>query len=256
MVLRSKSVSVLVMAAAVAALPLVLAAQQCPAERREPDLGFSGIDCVQCTLHMRGQRVGWMEFGAEPAIRHIRVGGPGEGKLRDGDVVVAVNGHPITTEGGGHLFADPQIGKPLRLTIRRGGREREVEIVPSVRCTEEPEEAVDTASLSRPSVERGWLGFGVACSWCALQTHPDGSEVWEFKDYPGVVAIDSIGPAARAGLRPGDTLRAIDGFGLLTAEGGRRFGAIRPGDIVRLTVQRDGVQRVIVLTAARHRREP
>jgi S1-C subfamily serine protease len=256
MVLTSRSMSLLLSVAALAAAPLLLAAQQCPAERREADLGFSGIDCVQCTLHMRGKRVGWMEFGAEPAIRHIRAGGPGEGKLRDGDVVVVVNGHPITTEVGGHLFADPEIGKPLRLTIRRGGREREVEIVPIVRCTEEPEEAVDTASLSRPGLERGLLGFGVACSWCAFQTQPDGREVWEFKDYPGVVAIDSMGPAARAGLRPGDTLRAIDGFGLLTSEGGRRFGAIRPGDMVHLTVQRNGVQRVIELTAVSHRREP
>jgi S1-C subfamily serine protease len=249
--------SLLLSVAALAAAPPLLAAQQCPAERREADLGFSGIDCVQCTLHMRGKRVGWMEFGAEPVIRHIRARGPGEGKLRDGDVVVAVNGHPITTEVGERLFADPEIGKPLRLTIRRGGREREVEIVPIVRCTEEPEEAVDTASISLlGAVERGWLGFGVACSWCAFQTQPDGREVWEFKDYPGAVAIDSMGPAARAGLRPGDTLLAIDGFGLLTSEGGRRLGAIRPGDVVRLTVQRNGTQRVIVLTAVSRRREP
>jgi S1-C subfamily serine protease len=254
MVLTPKRVVVAALAAVVAAVPPCGAAQQCPVERREADLGFSGIDCTQCTLHMQGEKVGWMEFGAEPEIRHIRIGGPADGKLRDRDVVVAVDGHPITTETGGRLFANPDTGKPVRLTIRREARELEVEIVPGVHCTEEHAKAVDTATVSQPVPGgRGWLGFGVECSWCAVQTQADGSAVWQFQDYPGVVAIDSTGPAVRAGLRPGDTLRAIDGFGLLTTEGGRRFGGIRPGDAVRLTVRRNGVERLIVVTAAARR---
>jgi S1-C subfamily serine protease len=255
MVLKSFRVAAWGLATTLAVAPLALAAQQCPAERREPDLGFSGIDCVQCTLHMRGNKIGWMEFGAEPVLRHIRTGGPAAGKLQEADVVVAVAGLPITAEAGGRLFANPDIGKPLRLTVRRGGRELEVEIVPALRCAagaEEPGRRPSAPSPAARARERGRLGFALACR-CIVQTDPDGGELWEFKDYPEVVAIDSTGPAALAGLLPGDTLQAIDGFGLLTAEGGRRFGAIRPGDTVRLTALRRGLRRVMELTAARPR---
>lgn len=251
--------------AALAAAPHLGAGQTCPAGREEADLGFSGIDCVQCTLHEREGSPHWIDFGAEPTLRQIRAGGPADGKLQDGDVLVAVDGYPITTAAGGHRFSQPEIGKPVRLTVRRGVREVTVDIVAMARCRDEPEPPAPPAAPARPvapappappAPPRGWLGFGVQCSFCTAQTQADGTLFWEFTAYPAIMAIDSTGPAARADLRPGDTVRAIDGYGLLTAEGGRRFGAIRPGVRVRLTVQRNGVERVVELTAARRGRAP
>ena len=51
-----------------------------------------------------------------------------------------------------------------------------------------------------------------------------------------MVAAES--PAGRAGLRAGDRLTHIDGLSLLSREGARRFGRVKPGEKVRLTVKR------------------
>jgi predicted metalloprotease with PDZ domain len=45
-------------------------------------------------------------------------------------------------------------------------------------------------------------------------------------------------PAGRAGLRSGDRITHIDGHSLMSREGARRFGAVRPGQRVRLTLKR------------------
>lgn len=76
-------------------------------------------------------------------------------------------------------------------------------------------------------VVRGWLGAG----------NQPGAKG------PGA-AIGSVyegTPAARAGLRPGDVVEALDGEPLRTFEDLRaRVGDRRPGEVVKLRVQRDG----------------
>src|SRR4029077_4384289 len=42
----------------------------------------------------------------------------------------------------------------------------------------------------------------------------------------------------------------LDGISILTPEGGRRFGAIRPGQVVRWAVLREGQPRYVVARAA------
>jgi hypothetical protein len=46
-------------------------------------------------------------------------------------------------------------------------------------------------------------------------------------------------------------LTHIDGVALTTPEGGRRFGAVRPGETVRLTYTRDGTTNTVELAAER-----
>jgi predicted metalloprotease with PDZ domain len=48
------------------------------------------------------------------------------------------------------------------------------------------------------------------------------------------------GPAGRAGFLTGDRITHMDGISILTPAGARRFGAVRPGQTVKLTVLRDG----------------
>lgn len=76
-------------------------------------------------------------------------------------------------------------------------------------------------------VVRGWLGAG----------NQPGAKG------PGA-AIGSVyegTPAARAGLRPGDVVEALDGEPVRTFEDLRaRVGDKRPGEVVKLRVQRDG----------------
>lgn len=67
-----------------------------------------------------------IRFGSEPTVRSIASGGPADGLLRAGDVIVAVDGYLITTREGGRRFAYPTPGEAVKFTIRRDGREIEV----------------------------------------------------------------------------------------------------------------------------------
>src|SRR4051794_34835597 len=62
---------------------------------RMPDLGFTTISCEHCTIDQSPRRVSY-RFGTEPRLGGISA--LGRGKLREGDVLVAVNGDLITTE--------------------------------------------------------------------------------------------------------------------------------------------------------------
>ena len=86
--------------------------------------GWTGaFECVRCTVHVSPTGT-WVEFGAEPVVRG-QAGG--SGFLLDGDVLVAVDGALITTPAGGQRLASVG-GPPLRLTIRRDGRQLDMAV--------------------------------------------------------------------------------------------------------------------------------
>ena len=65
----------------------------------------------------------------------------------------------------------------------------------------------------------------------------------------GVVAVTSGGGAERAGLRPGDVIRAIDGAQIPdTTALTQALAAAKPGDKVTVTVSRDGQDRSVQVT--------
>jgi hypothetical protein len=68
--------------------------------------------------------------------------------------------------------------------------------------------------------------------------------------------VEAGSPADRAGLHEGDELVAIDGVALSTAEGGRRFGAVEPGQSVAWTYRRDGREATVTVTANQRPLEP
>ena len=122
--------------------------------------------------------------------------------------------------------------------------------------TEAPEPAEPQVGLDVPEppamvTPRGWFGFGFQCGECFVRTGPgDTAAVWEFGSLPRVYSVDLGGPAARAGIRRGDVIIKIDDFSILTPDGGRRFGAIRPGQTVKWTVKREGAIRNVIARAA------
>ena len=110
-----------------------------------------------------------------------------------------------------------------------------------------PPGAADMAPRARA---KGWLGVGLSCVECGISADaPEGERVWEFHDLPEISYVDPQSPAARSGLRRGDVLTDIDGHSLLTEEGGRHFGAVRPGQSVRLAYRRGDERGTLTVVA-------
>jgi PDZ domain len=100
--------------------------------------------------------------------------------------------------------------------------------------------------------QEGWLGMGVSCGPCSFERsgrREGGGGRWTFSTPPTVFSVDDNGPADRAGLRAGDTLLAMDGVPLTSAQGGAAFGSVRPGQTITLRYRRDGREREARLTA-------
>jgi len=65
----------------------------------------------------------------------------------------------------------------------------------------------------------------------------------------GTPAVRENGPAGRAGLEPGDVIKALDGRRVHDAD--ELIVAIRskaPGSVVKVTIERDGTERTVDLT--------
>jgi hypothetical protein len=93
-----------------------------------------------------------------------------------------------------------------------------------------------------PASPRGWFGFSIRCSECGWSR--SGNEEyprWESETNPEVTRVAPDGPAAAAGILSGDLITHVDGISILTREGGKKFGALQPGQRVRLGLLRGGV---------------
>jgi hypothetical protein len=96
----------------------------------------------------------------------------------------------------------------------------------------------------------GWFGFGIQCTDCRWSVDREsGVSEWNFSAPPELSSVEEGSPADQAGLRRGDVLLEIDGEALVTPEGGRRFGSVRPGQTVRWTYLRGGETRSTRATA-------
>ena len=92
-----------------------------------------------------------------------------------------------------------------------------------------------------PSMPRGWFGFSIKCNGCGwTSTSPSSDPVWESEEVPQISRIETGSPADRAGFRNGDRITHIDGYSILSREGARRFGRVRPGETIKLRVMRSG----------------
>lgn len=92
-----------------------------------------------------------------------------------------------------------------------------------------------------PASPDGWFGFSIRCNECGWsRSGSESTPRWESTTPPQIGIVASGGPADIAGLRAGDRITHIDGASILAPEGARRFGAVKPGQRVRLTVTRNG----------------
>jgi membrane-associated protease RseP (regulator of RpoE activity) len=90
--------------------------------------------------------------------------------------------------------------------------------------------------------ERGWIGVSVE-----IRTAVNGLQTLTMVT---VADVNPGSPANEAGIRPGDQLISVGGQSWEHFFGGAT-GALRPGDPLRMVVERRGVRREFELTAAR-----
>jgi len=113
------------------------AAQQCPDGRPVfGSLGVGEFECVNgsCAVNVRTGDPYAHSFSTEPRLRDIDPRGAGGGVLREGDVLVAVDGRLITTAEGGRRLGSLKPGEEVVLTLRRGGREAYATVTPEPSC--------------------------------------------------------------------------------------------------------------------------
>lgn len=99
------------------------------------DIGISSLECENCTMYTVGDGgvLRWV-FNSEPRINGVAEGSPVAGKIREGDALVAVDGHLITTSEGGRRFANLVPNREVAIVVRRGNTERTVTVVPEREC--------------------------------------------------------------------------------------------------------------------------
>jgi S1-C subfamily serine protease len=93
-------------------------------------IGFSCTECGTRTDEETGESV-WFFSGALE-VTAVNRGGPAEDAgIERGDLIKAVEGHPIDSDEGGRAFTDITPGEEVRLTVvKRNGREVEVTVIP------------------------------------------------------------------------------------------------------------------------------
>jgi predicted metalloprotease with PDZ domain len=227
-------------------------------------LGIKALACGPCTQSSKDGRWIW-SFDAEPVVLEVQEGGPADGKLEPDDRIVSIEGHLITSAEGGDRWSMVGPDETVTLVVRRDGRERTVEIQAGQEC-EKREHAISIPEdvdvvIQNPEhpeqrhhvrlirlLPEGWFGLAFSCR-CTVHVDAE-AKVWDFEEPPEVTAVAEDGPAWQAGLRAGDIITAVDGFPVTEEEGAARLTRVRPGETLRLTVERDGSSRTVEITAA------
>lgn len=166
-------------------------------------------------------------------VSSIEKDGPAAGSdLKPGDVILALNGQEVTSSADlPPRVADIHPGETAKLRVWRDGKERDVEV--KVGATKAGEAV---ASNGREGADRGRLGLAV---------RPLTPEEQRQADVQGGVLVQNVtGPAARAGLQPGDVVLSVNGTPVQSVEQLRNL-VKSAKDEVALLVQR-GDARIFV----------
>jgi S1-C subfamily serine protease len=104
---------------------------------RVGDLGIAGMNFKgSMTYNTETGEHQWY-FQAEPKVLKVDPKGPSAGKLKRGDVIMAIDGMPITTHKAGQRFGSIAPGDPVTLAVRRKNRVVDVVITARAVCPED-----------------------------------------------------------------------------------------------------------------------
>jgi len=174
-------------------------------------VGISSFECSNCRLYTSDDERVW-SFSSEPIVRAVKPGSPADGKIREGDAIVAVDGHLITTGEGGRRLAGIEPDQAVSMVVRSGNRERTVELLSGSECPRRgayaaaPAVAAVPEVAAVPSAEPTMVSVGVA------STVPRAAVA------PRVDAAPSAGVAVAVGPVPRPTYTLLPsgwfGFGI------------------------------------------
>ena len=161
--------------------------------------------------------------------------------LARGDVITAVDGTPVDDPGRfRNLIAGMRPGTTVKLTVLRDGREQTLD----VSVGETPERGPATAAAPAAGNEPGLSVTDLTSDVARTLRLPPGLQ--------GVVVTDVMpgGPAAEAGLRPGDVIQEVNRKPVRSAQDfARELQQARGRDVV-LLVNRGGSTAYAVLERA------
>ncbi len=126
------------------------------------------------------------------AVGRVAEGGPAAAAgLKTGDMVVAINGRPITYWEDLERALPSAGGRPLELKVRRDGAEQTVTVTPRLRSVPDP--------IFREPRETWDIGAGPQV-------------------IPQISSVSADSPASRAGLQAGDVVIAVAGQSVYTPD--------------------------------------
>ncbi len=191
-------------------------------------LGLTGWDCRgDCTLTLDENReeMAW-SFSVEPWITGVLAGGPADGILQEGDVIVALDGLLITTAEGGAYIANLPPDADVKVRYRRGGRLADAVVHTMAACGnawDAPVPPPPPSVPAPPAVPSRVVTPRIRTS--GLSPAPAPAE-----------APRRVGPVARPPLPPQGLVRAMPprprlGIGFTCSECGTRADSMSGGEV-------------------------
>jgi hypothetical protein len=213
--------------------------------------GIRGYNCATCGFKYNVGQPAQYTFYAEPVVTDVEQGS----QLVAGDVVVAVDNKPITTEAGASAFAYPGVGAH-DLTIRRGREAQTIHVAVKTNCARAGGAHGDTvhvgvrvSSDQVPGPHVGKFGFGVECHpSCSMKRAADGRYYYKYDGYPTIAVIRPGSAAEMAHLRVGDEIVTVEGRSILGQDA--LAGTEDHGEL-HMTIRRDGKDIDVVLVVSK-----
>lgn len=177
-------------------------------------------------------------------VQEATEGGPAaEAGLRQGDVIVALDGEPIDRVGElQQEVAERSPGAEVELSIVRDGREETVSVV--LGEAELPPSAPAREPSSPDAVDRLGLALGAL-------TDAERSELGYPAEADGALVLDiaPLGPAYRKGILPGMLIVEVGGEPVSSpADAVALLEQVEPGQVTALVVETpDGAKRLVTL---------